>query len=329
MPRPARPLDRADQGVQAELDRGRLLARRREPPDAHPHLRHRVLLQAASSRSTWSCSSRPARATIAASARSSGLFMLRRRGARDAVLAAAGHRPPAPDRARGPRPARAPRLRRRSRPRRSSTWSSGSAPATGTTTARTCSSPPSRTASSRCRPMNCPGACLVYASERRSYRDLPLRLAEFGLVSRNEREGVLHGLLRVRAFTQDDAHVYCTPEQVTDEVDSICQAIDELYARFGFDEVRVELSTRPDKHIGTDGAVGARRGCPARGARAPGPRVRGEPRRGHLLRAEDRLPRHRRPGPLVAVRHLPARLPDARALRAHLPGRRTTPSTGR
>jgi threonyl-tRNA synthetase len=101
------------------------------------------------------------------------------------------------------------------------------------------------------RPMNCPGACLVYASERRSYRDLPLRLAEFGLVSRNEREGVLHGLLRVRSFTQDDAHVYCTPEQVTDEVDSICQAIDELYARFGFDEVRVELSTRPEKHIGT------------------------------------------------------------------------------
>ena len=100
--------------------------------------------------------------------------------------------------------------------------------------------------------MNCPGACLVYTSERHSYRDLPLRLAEFGLVSRNEREGVLHGLLRVRAFTQDDAHVYCTLDQVTDEVDAICRAIDELYARFGFDEVRVELSTRPEKSIGTD-----------------------------------------------------------------------------
>jgi threonyl-tRNA synthetase len=102
------------------------------------------------------------------------------------------------------------------------------------------------------RPMNCPGACLVYASQRRSYRELPLRLAEFGLVSRNEREGVLHGLLRVRAFTQDDAHVFCAPDQVTDEVDSICQAIDELYRRFGFEQVRVELSTRPDKHIGTE-----------------------------------------------------------------------------
>ena len=102
------------------------------------------------------------------------------------------------------------------------------------------------------RPMNCPGACLVFASERHSYRDLPLRLAEFGLVSRYEREGVLHGLLRVRAFTQDDAHVYCTLEQVPAEVNAICEAIDELYARFGFDEVRVELSTKPEKAIGTD-----------------------------------------------------------------------------
>ncbi|MEX2105626.1 MAG: threonine--tRNA ligase [Solirubrobacterales bacterium] len=102
------------------------------------------------------------------------------------------------------------------------------------------------------RPMNCPGACLVYASDRHSYRELPLRLAEFGRVSRNEREGVLHGLLRVRAFTQDDAHVYCTEEQITDEVASICEAIDELYARFGFEDVRVELSTRPEKSMGSE-----------------------------------------------------------------------------
>jgi threonyl-tRNA synthetase len=102
------------------------------------------------------------------------------------------------------------------------------------------------------KPMNCPGACLTYAAERHSYRELPLRLAEFGLVSRYEREGVLHGLLRVRAFTQDDAHVFCSLDQVTDEVDSICEAIDELYDRFGFDDVRVELSTRPEKSIGND-----------------------------------------------------------------------------
>jgi threonyl-tRNA synthetase len=102
------------------------------------------------------------------------------------------------------------------------------------------------------RPMNCPGACLVYAADRHSYRELPLRLAEFGRVSRNEREGVLHGLLRVRAFTQDDAHVYCSEDQVAAEVGSICEAIDELYARFGFDDVHVELSTRPEKSMGTE-----------------------------------------------------------------------------
>jgi threonyl-tRNA synthetase len=102
------------------------------------------------------------------------------------------------------------------------------------------------------RPMNCPGACLVFDSGRHSYRELPLRMAEFGRVSRFEREGVLHGLLRVRAFTQDDAHVYCTPEQAPDEVIDVVEAIDELYARFGFDEVSVELSTRPPKSIGTD-----------------------------------------------------------------------------
>jgi threonyl-tRNA synthetase len=102
------------------------------------------------------------------------------------------------------------------------------------------------------RPMNCPGACLVYAADRHSYRELPLRLAEFGRVSRNEREGVLHGLLRVRAFTQDDAHVYCTEEQIAEEVASICEAIDELYARFGFEDVHVELSTRPENSMGSE-----------------------------------------------------------------------------
>ncbi len=102
------------------------------------------------------------------------------------------------------------------------------------------------------KPMNCPGACLVFDSERHSYRELPLRLAEYGNVSRFEREGVLHGLLRVRAFTQDDAHIYCTLEQVKAEVIDICEAIDELYATFGFEDVAVELSTRPPKAIGSE-----------------------------------------------------------------------------
>jgi threonyl-tRNA synthetase len=102
------------------------------------------------------------------------------------------------------------------------------------------------------KPMNCPGACLVFGSKRHSYRELPLRLAEFGKVFRDEREGVLHGLLRVRAFTQDDAHVYCTEEQITDECVDIIEAIDELYERFGFEDVTLELSTRPEKSIGTE-----------------------------------------------------------------------------
>src|SRR6185503_10825955 len=92
---------------------------------------------------------------------------------------------------------------------------------------------------------------LVYGSQRHSYRNLPLRLAEFGLCTRNEREGVLHGLLRVRAFTQDDGHVFCTEEQIVPEARAITEAIDELYTLFGFDDVRLELSTQPEKSIGT------------------------------------------------------------------------------
>ena len=121
------------------------------------------------------------------------------------------------------------------------------------------------------KPMNCPGACLVFASQRRSYRDLPMRLAEFGDVSRYEREGVLHGLLRVQAFTQDDGHVFCTLEQVPNEVDSICEAVDELHERFGFDDFQVELSTRPERSVGSDeqwarAEAGLRRRSSARGA---------------------------------------------------------------
>ena len=102
------------------------------------------------------------------------------------------------------------------------------------------------------KPMNCPGACLVFRSRRRSYRDLPLRLAEFGHVHRHELSGVLHGLLRVRAFTQDDAHVFCRLDQIQDEVSAIVDFVDRLYARFGFDDVQVKLATRPEKSIGTD-----------------------------------------------------------------------------
>lgn len=102
------------------------------------------------------------------------------------------------------------------------------------------------------KPMNCPGVMLIYKESTKSYRDLPLKYAELGYVHRHEKSGVLQGLFRVRAFTQDDAHVFCTPDQITDEISKIIDLIGFLYEKFGFDDYRVELSTRPEKSIGTD-----------------------------------------------------------------------------
>jgi len=102
------------------------------------------------------------------------------------------------------------------------------------------------------KPMNCPGGLLVYKSRRRSYRDLPMRIAELGQVHRHEMSGVLHGLFRVRYFTQDDAHIYCTPEQLEDEVRGVLHFMLHIYAAFGFSDVQIELSTRPQKSIGSD-----------------------------------------------------------------------------
>ena len=101
------------------------------------------------------------------------------------------------------------------------------------------------------KPMNCPGGMLVYKSQPRSYRDLPLRLGELGLVHRHEKSGQLHGLMRVRCFTQDDAHIFMTQEQITDEIKGVTRLIDEVYKQFGF-EYFVELSTRPEDSMGSD-----------------------------------------------------------------------------
>ena len=101
------------------------------------------------------------------------------------------------------------------------------------------------------KPMNCPGSMLVYKSQPRSYRDLPLRMGELGLVHRHEKSGALHGLMRVRCFTQDDAHIYMTPDQITDEIKGVVRLIDEVYNMFGF-KYHVELSTRPEDSMGSD-----------------------------------------------------------------------------
>ncbi|MHC4115129.1 MAG: threonine--tRNA ligase [Planctomycetota bacterium] len=102
------------------------------------------------------------------------------------------------------------------------------------------------------KPMNCPGGCLVYNSNRHSYREFPMRIAELGLVHRHEASGVMHGLFRVRQFTQDDAHVFCVPEQIESEIISVIELTFEIYKAFGFEDFRIELSTKPEKHIGTD-----------------------------------------------------------------------------
>ena len=100
------------------------------------------------------------------------------------------------------------------------------------------------------KPMNCPGGMLVYQTQPRSYRDLPLRMGELGLVHRHELSGALHGLMRVRCFTQDDAHIFMTPDQIKDEIKGVVQLIDKVYSLFGF-EYHIELSTMPEDHMGS------------------------------------------------------------------------------
>ena len=102
------------------------------------------------------------------------------------------------------------------------------------------------------KPMNCPGHMMIYNENLRSYRDLPMKISEFGKVHRYEPSGALHGLLRVRSFTQDDAHIYCTPEQLTDECLKVNELILSIYKDFGFQDVHIKLSTRPENRIGSD-----------------------------------------------------------------------------
>ncbi|UCC96769.1 MAG: threonine--tRNA ligase [Phycisphaerales bacterium] len=102
------------------------------------------------------------------------------------------------------------------------------------------------------KPMNCPGGCLVYKTRQHSYREFPLRVAELGLVHRHEASGVMHGLFRVRQFTQDDAHIFCTPAQIESEIVGVIELTFEIYRAFGFEDFHIELSTKPEKHIGSD-----------------------------------------------------------------------------
>ena len=102
------------------------------------------------------------------------------------------------------------------------------------------------------KPMNCPGHIQVYNQGLKSYKDLPIKLAEFGLVHRNEPSGTLHGLMRIRAFTQDDAHIFCTPDQIEEEIKNLIDNIYNIYKTFGFTDIKIELSTRPDQKVGSE-----------------------------------------------------------------------------
>lgn len=102
------------------------------------------------------------------------------------------------------------------------------------------------------KPMNCPGHCVMFGSQKHSYRDLPIRYADFGRLHRFERSGVTHGLTRVRTFCQDDAHLYCAPEHLKSEMAAFLELLKEVYDTFGFEEMRVALSTRPEKRLGSD-----------------------------------------------------------------------------
>ena len=171
------------------------------------------------------------------------------------------------------------------------------------------------------KPMNCPFHIMIYQSRVRSYRDLPLRFAELGTVYRFERAGVLHGLLRVRGFTQDDAHIFCTPEQMDEEITRAVKFSLFFLRTFGFkDYVRLRRHA-PGKVRGGSRDLG----CGHRGLEAGGGAGGPELTRwilggGVVLRAKDRYQSERRPGPTLAVHHRPVRLQHAGAIRDHLRG---------
>ncbi len=137
------------------------------------------------------------------------------------------------------------------------------------------------------KPMNCPAAITIYNTRTRSYRDLPLRWAELGTVYRYERSGVLHGMLRVRGFTQDDSHIFCTPDQLEDEVNGVIDLVDYMMQTFGY-TYSAYLATRPEKWVGTEDVWEHATEMLRRALKKRGMAVRSGRGRRHLLRAEDR-----------------------------------------
>ena len=151
--------------------------------------------------------------------------------------------------------------------------------------------------------MNCPGHIQIFKNGLKSYRDLPLKIAEFGKVHRFEPSGALHGLMRVRAFTQDDAHVFITEEQIAEECLKINDLILSIYEDFGFDDVRIKFSDRPEKRIGDDAVWDKAEAALMQALGSLRPAVDAQQGRRRVLRAEARIRAARRHRPRLAVRH--------------------------
>ena len=176
------------------------------------------------------------------------------------------------------------------------------------------------------KPMNCPGHVQIFNTGLRSYRDLPLRYGEFGACHRNEPSGALHGLMRVRGFTQDDGHIFCTEEQIEAEVTAFNNVALGVYRVFGFDAITIKLALRPDKRARRRRHLGPRRARAARRVACLRRRVDRVARRGCVLRPQDRVPPQGLDRPLVAMRNHAGGFPDAWAAGRRIRGGRRHPA---
>ena len=178
------------------------------------------------------------------------------------------------------------------------------------------------------KPMNCPGHVLIYRQGIKSYRDLPLRMAEFGACHRNEPSGALHGLMRVRAFTQDDAHIFCTEDQINSETVAFCDLLMSVYKDFGFEDVRGQVLGPSGEEGGQRCHLGQGRGRSEVRGRGRRPRVHTQPGRRRLLRPQARIRAAGRHRPGLAVRHAAGRFRAAGAprRRIHRRGRGCPPA---
>ena len=251
VPRPARAEHSLPQGVPADQDFRRLLARRLEERAVATHLRHRLGRQEATGGPTSSASKRPRSATIAASASSSTCSTCRKKrrawcsGTR---MAGASTRCSSSTCARSS----ATMAMSKCVPRRWSTASLWERSGHWSNYAENMFTTSSESRDYAVKPMNCPCHVQIFNQGLKSYRDLPLRLAEFGACHRNEPSGALHGIMRVRGFTQDDAHIFCTEEQVKKEAADFIKLTLQVYRDFGFTDIAMKLSTRPAKRVGSD-----------------------------------------------------------------------------